>query len=282
MATTKKPTASKATTTAKKPAAKTAAKKPAAKTAAKKPAAASAAKKPAAKPATKKPAATSAAKKTAAKTAAKKPAVTSVEKKPAATSTVKKTKKAPADNAKYRNLFDAYKQEKLPQNQGYIVSSFFKEKDAYAIYEIVSYAGVKEIYPTDTGLTFVSGSKKLYILVESAIYHHKGLEPVSRKQGDSIPKRFNELDVVIAKNQTKIYIAKEPNEVYGSFTILKPASLNFSVVFYELPDLYETVAAFFTDSLNKQRKVPERDAKEAAKRIVTTMQKSMGFEGQFQ
>jgi len=259
-------------TTAGASEAKPAAKKPAAKPAA-------AAKKPAAKPAAKKPAAATGAK----KTAAKKPAAASDAKKSAAKPAAKKTstKKASGDNAKYRNLFDAYKLEKLPREQGYIISSFFKENDAYSIYEVVSYAGVKEIYPTDTGLTFVSGSKKLYILVEPAIYHHKGQEPVSRKQGDSIPKRFNELEVIIAKNQTKIMVAKEPNEVYGSFTILKPASLNFSVVFYELPDLYETIAAFFTDSLNKQRKVPERDAKTAANLIVETIKKTMGFEGQY-
>ncbi|MCL2185617.1 MAG: hypothetical protein FWB86_07185 [Treponema sp.] len=277
MATTKKPTAEQ--TDAKKPAAKPAAKSAAKKPAAK-PAATSAAKKPAAATGTKKPAAKPAAKKPAAAAGTKKPAAKSAAKKPAAAKKTS-TKKAPADNVKFRNLFDAYKLEKLPRDQGYIISSFFKENDAYSIYEVVSYAGVKEIYPTDTGLTFVSGSKKLYILVEPAIYHQKGQEPVSRKQGDSIPKRFNELEIIIAKNQTKIMVAKEPNEVYGSFTILKPASLNFSVVFYELPELYDTVAAFFTDSLNKQRKVPERDARTAANLIVETIKKTMGFEGQY-
>jgi len=253
---TDKPAASKA---AAKPAAKPAASKPAAKTAVKKPASGTAAK-PASKTTAKKPAA-----KTAAKPAAAKP------KKP----------KAEKPDAKYRNLFDAYTQEKLPREQGYIISSFFNETSAYSIYEIVSYAGVKEIYPVENGLTFVSGSKKLYVLVEPAIYHHKGQEPVSRKQGESIPLRFNELEIITAKNQTKIMVAKEPIELFGSFTIIKPLSLNFSVVFYELPDMYDTITGFFTSSLNIQRKVPEADAKNAAKLIVSTIQKSMGFEGQY-
>jgi hypothetical protein len=262
MASTKK--ADTKTTTKKaaaKPAAKTtsAAKKPATKT--------TAAKKPAAKaPAT--------AKKPAAKPAVKKAAV----KKPVA--------KTVADvldpNVKFRNLFDAYAQNKLPYAHGYIVSSFFDEKTAYSIYEIVSYAGVKEIYMAGSGLTFVTGGKKLYVLVEPDLYHKKPQEPVSRAQGESIPKRFAELDIIIAKNQSKIMIAKEPDESYGSFTILRPLGLNFSVIFYELPDIYKTIADFFINSLNRQRKVPESDAKKAAAQIVKTIEKSMSFAGDFE
>jgi len=264
MATTKKPTAGKAKTTAAKPATtKPAAKKPAAKTAAKKPAV----KKPAAKP--------------AAKSTTKKPAVKSTAKKPAEATGTKKTstKKAPADKAKFRNLFDAYIQEKLPRDQGYIVSSFFNETNAYSIYEIVSYAGVKEIFPSGEGLQFISGGKKLHILVEPDTYHNKPVEPVSRPEGEKIPKRFNELETYITKNQNRIYISKEPVETTGSFTVLKPKGINFAVVFYQLPDLFETIAEFFTDSLNKQRKVPQRDAKNAASLVVSIIKKTMGFEG---
>jgi len=274
-------------TAAKKPAAKTtAAKKPAAKPAAKKPAAKPAAKKPAAKPAVKKPAAKPAAKKPAAKPAAKKPAAKTAA-KPAAKAAVKKPApaKKPAGGAsdvKFRNLFDAFSQGKLPFAHGYIVSSFFSETSAYSIYEIVSYAGVKEIFPTETGLQFITGGKKLYILVENDTYEKKFIEPVSRAQGESIPKRFNELDTIIAKNQTRIMIAKEPDETFGSFTILKPQGQNFAVVFYQLPDVYASLAAFFVDSLNRQRKVPQADAKKAAQQISATAEKYMGFKGEFE
>jgi len=266
MATVKKPAA-------KKPAAKAAAKKPAAKKpAAKKPAAKTAAKKPAAK----KPAAKTAAKKPAAKTAAKKPAAKSAAKKPAA------KKAGAAAEPKFRNLFDAYAAGKLPFGQGYIVSSFFSEKTAYSIYEIVSYGGVKEIFPSETGLQFVAGGKKLYVLVENDTYPVKYMEPVSRAQGESIPKRFNELEKLIARNQTAIYVAKEPNELTGSFTILRPGSFNFAVVFYPLPDVYKSMWEFFEDSLNRQRKVPQSDAKKAASLIATTVEKTMGFKGEFE
>jgi len=258
--------------TIKKPAAKKpAAKKPAAK----KPAA----KKPAAKkPAAKKPAAKTAVKKTAAKKPAAKKTSAS---KPAAKPAVKKSAGASDGNVAYRNLFDAFAQGKLPFSNGYIVSSFFSDKNAYSIFEIVSYAGVKEIFLTETGLQFVTGGKKLYILVENDTYDKKFMDPVSRAQGESIPKRFNEVEILVAHNQTKIMVAKEPNELYGSFTILKPTSINFSIVFYQFQDVYKTLATFFEEVLNRQRKVPQMDAKKAAQLISNTVQKTMGPQGEF-
>jgi hypothetical protein len=260
-------------TTKKAPAKKPAAKKTAAKPAAKKPAAK---KTVAKKPAVKKPA--------AKKTAAKKPAGKTTAKKPVAgKSAVKKTVNDDT-NVKFRNLFEAFAQNKLPFAQGYIVSSFFSESSAYSVFEIVSYAGVKEIYPTADGLTFVTGGKKLYVLVEPDTYHNKPLEPVSRSKtdGEYIPKRFNELETIIAKNQTRIMVAKEPNETFGSFTILEPKGINFSIVFYELPDVFDSLAAFFQATLNRQRKIPEGDAKKAAKLITDTITKTMSFVGEFQ
>ena len=296
MATTKKTTVKKAVkpkTAAKKPAVKKpAAKKPAVK----KPAAKAAAKKPAVKkPAAKKPAAKTAVKKPAAKAAVKKPAA----KKPAAKAAVKpaaksaavkpavkaapKPKAAAEDNVKFRNLFDAYLKGKLPRNHGYIVSSFFSDKTAYSIIEVVSYAGVKEIFPSGEGLQFIAGGKKLYILVEHDTYDKKFIEPVSRAQGESIPKRFNEVETIIARNQTRLMVAKEPNELTGSFTILKPSSINFSIVFYDdIGDVYSTLGDFFVHTLNRLRKVPQSDAEKAAKLITSIVEKTMSFKGDFQ
>jgi hypothetical protein len=264
--------------TAKKPAAK--------KPAAKKPAA----KKPAAKkPAAKKPA----AKKSAAKKpAAKKPAAkkSTAAKKPAAKKPVAKAKAAPVkkpvkdapDNVKMRNLFDAFANGKLPFAHGYIVSAFLSERSAYSIYELVSYGGVKEIFLTETGLQFIAGGKKLHVLIEHATYEKKFIEPVSRDKGESIPKRFSEVDTITASNQCKIMVAKGPEELTGSFTILKPTSINFAVVFYDQPDVYDTLVSFFETSFNRVRKIPQIDARKAARLIAETVKKTMGFKGQFE
>jgi hypothetical protein len=254
----------------KKPAAKkTAVKKPAAKKiVAKKPVPKkTAAKKPAVKkPAVKKPA--------AKKTVAKKPAVKTAAAKPVAKE---------VDNVKFRNLFEAYAQNKLPFAEGYIISSFYSETSTYSILEVVSYAGVKEIYPAAGGLTFVSGGKKLYVLLEPDTYHQKFIEPVSRSksEGEHIPLRFSELETIVTKNQTRIMVAKEPHEITSSFTVLEPKGINFSVVFYDSPEIYTTLASFFKETINRRR-VPEQDAKKIARLIVDKIEKTMSSKGEFQ
>ena len=279
----KKPAAEKSSAkkpAEKKPAAKPAEKKPAVKkTAAAKPAE----KKTAAKPAEKKPA--------VKKTAAAKPAAKTSPQKKSAPEAAKKPVNAmmeeykPAEEldpaVRYKDLFDAYKNMKLPFAHGYIISSFFSSTSAYSIYEIVSYAGVKEIFMSDNSLRFISGGKKLHILVEPATYHNKHVEPGSRVEGEKIPQRWNELETFIAKNQSRIMVAKEPIETTGSFTILRPQGINFAIVFYQLPDVYNTIARFFEESLNRFRKIPQHDARNAALYIANVLKKSMGFEGEY-
>jgi hypothetical protein len=182
---------------------------------------------------------------------------------------------------KAMDLFEAYAQEKLPKDEGYVVSSFFNPNTAYSIYEIVSYSGLKSIYPTDVGLTFQTNGKKLHILVEPASYTHKAIEPYVRANEEQIPLRFNELEQITAKNQSKIMIAKKPMDSYSSFTILRPTGVNFALVFYRLPDLYETLTVFFEKTLNREAGIPQIDAHKAAKRISETVEETMNFKGDF-
>lgn len=282
MATTSKSTKTAKPAAAKKTAAKKtdAVKKPAAKAApAKKSAAAAAAKKPAAKAA--------AVKKSAAKPAAvKKTAAVKAAAKPAAKAAVKKSAHAaesdtPDSGIKALDLFDAYAKGKLPKDHGYIVSSFFSTNSLYGIYEVVSYSGVKAIHVTETGLLFQTNGKKLYVLVEPASYATKYMEPVSRKEEERIPKRFSELEIIIAKNQTKIMIAKEPIESFASFTVLKPTGINFAIVFYHLSDVFKTIAMFFEHSFNKEVKVPQADARKAAAVVSRMVEDTMSFKGEF-
>jgi len=182
---------------------------------------------------------------------------------------------------KAMDLFEAYNEDKMPKDQAYIVSSFINANNGYCIYEVISYSGVKAIYPEGDGLTFQSQGKKLHILIEPASYPMKPTEPYLREQADQIPLRFNELDIHTAKNQTKIYIAKKPIESLSSFTVAKPQGLNFSFVFYELPDLYDTLDKFFEQTFNKDASVPQSDAKTSAKMAVFVIEKQMAFLSDF-
>ena len=286
----KKPTLKKPA--AKKPAAgKTSAKKPAAT---KKPAVKTAAvKKPAPKKtAAKKPIAVkkTAVKKAAAKkTTAKKPVSTKKQaaikpaaiKKPVIKPVIKEPIQddQPIPKLRYMDLYDAFTQGKLPHDKGYVVSGFFNDNSAYSIYEIVSYSYAKEIFPSDEGLTFVSSAKKLYILVEPAAYSFKYLEPASRKQGENIDKHFSELEKITAKNQTSIFIAKEPNETGGSFTVLKPAGKNYARIVFFNDEVISTIKELFELSFTKDAGIPQIDARNAAALISSTVNKQMSLKG---
>lgn len=182
---------------------------------------------------------------------------------------------------KAMELFEAYNQDKLPKDQAYIVSSFINGNTGYTIYEIISYSGVKAIYPEGSGLTFQSSGKKMHVLIEPASYPQKAIEPYLRDKVEQIPLRFKELDVLTSKNQIKIYTSKKPIESLSSFTVSKPSGFNYTFLFYEGPDLYETLEKFFDQAFNQDAAVPQADAKKAAKVTVEVVEKQMAFRSDF-
>jgi hypothetical protein len=170
-------------------------------------------------------------------------------------------------------LFKAYAEEKLPTLGGYIVSSFFQETSAYSKYEIVAYNHVKALYLSGEGLTFQADGNKLFILAEPANYTKKHMEPFTRDSDYQISHRFSELEIITAKNQTRVMVSKAPVMTYSSFTILKPTGQNFAFIFYNLPDVLETIAGFFQKTLNAEAAVPKSDAAKAAGMIVAGLKK---------
>ncbi|MBI9105564.1 MAG: hypothetical protein JEZ04_02405 [Spirochaetales bacterium] len=171
-------------------------------------------------------------------------------------------------DVKALDLFQAYNEGKLPQDGGYIISSFFKNNSPYSIYEVVAYGGVKNIIVSNEGMTFQTDGSKLHVLVEPAMYSKKYIEPVSREHGSAIPFRFNELNIHNSKNQYKIMVPKQPIVTYSSFTVLRPTGMNFALCFYHLPDVFKTIEFFFVQTFNREAHVPKRDAEKAAKLVI--------------
>lgn len=170
--------------------------------------------------------------------------------------------------AKALDLFQAYSTDTLPRDGGYIVSSFFDPSSAYSRYEVVGYNGVKSIYPTEEGLTFQADGNKIFVLVEPAGYPKKYEEPVSRNTNERIPHRFSELHIHSAKNQAKIMVSKLPVMSYTSFTVLRPTGSDFALIFYNLPDVMQSMTLFFTETLNREAGIPKIDAKKGAQLVV--------------
>jgi len=182
---------------------------------------------------------------------------------------------------KAMDLFQAYAEDKMPKDKAYIVSSFINGNTGYSIYEVISYSGVKAIYPEGTGLTFQSSGKKLHLLVEPASYPKKGTEPYLRDKDEQIPLRFKEVEILTSKNQIKIMIGKKPNDSLSSFTVAKPVGMNVCFLFYDAKDIYETLGKFFETSFNKDAAVPLADAKKASKHISEVLESTMAFKADF-
>jgi hypothetical protein len=171
------------------------------------------------------------------------------------------------------DLFQAYSQNKLPKEGGYVVSSFLDENSAYSKYEVVAYNGVKSIYLSEDGLTFQTDGNKLFVLAEPPSFAEKHLDPFRRKSREQIPHRFSELEILTCRNQTKVMVSKEPILTYGAFTVLKPTGINFSFLFYNLPEVMDTIRAFFSTTLNKEANVPKDDAAKAAALVTDGLQR---------
>lgn len=166
------------------------------------------------------------------------------------------------------DLFDAYMQSKLPLDEGYIVTSFFKADSAYSIYEIISYSAVKDIYSSGDSITFQTNGKKMFVLVEPATYPNKMIEPYVREKESMVPLRFSEAHTIVAKNQSRIFFNKEPQQAISAFTVVRPEGMNFAFLFYSLPDTFNSIERFFAKSLNSEAGVPQVDAQKAAKKIA--------------
>ena len=168
---------------------------------------------------------------------------------------------------KAMDLFEAYTQNKLPMDEGYIVSSFFKQETSYSIYEVVSYSTIKDIYMSGNGLTFQTNGKKIFVLVEPSTYSHKAIEPYCRSQDYQVPLRFSEANVITTKNQSTVIYNKEPQDALSAFTVMKPEGINFSFLFYPLPDVFQSIEKFFSKTLNQEAGVPQADALKISKNL---------------
>jgi len=175
--------------------------------------------------------------------------------------------------AKALDLFKAYADNALPKEGGYIVSSFLDETSTYSKYEIVAYNNVKSLYLSEEGLTFQSDGNKLFILVEPATFPRRYVEPFRRDKKERVPHRFSEVEVLTARDQSKVMVSKEPVMSYGSFTIMKPTGINYSFIFYNRPDVLESILLFFEKSLNQETKISRADAKKAAALIIEGLEK---------
>jgi len=171
------------------------------------------------------------------------------------------------------DLFQAFSEGKLQLEGGYIVTSFFQDNSTYAKYEIVAYSNAQSLFLSDEGLIFRTDGNKLFALAEPADYERKDLEPFSRDGQRQIPHGFSEVEQFTARNGTRIMFSRQPVVAYASFTIFRPSRLNSSILFYNLPDALDSIAAYFVKILTANANVPAGDAATAAQRIIAGLKR---------
>lgn len=174
--------------------------------------------------------------------------------------------------AMVKELWNAYSNNELPTDGGYILSAFFESSSTYTRYEVISYNNVKSIYPSDDGLTFQADGKKLFVLVEPADYPNKHTEPAYRDDQHKIPYRLKELEVHVSKRQDRIMVGRQPVITYTAFTVLKSTGNNFSYIIYNTDDLREILRKFFETTLWKDAHVPQSDAVKTTEIIMNVFE----------
>jgi hypothetical protein len=175
--------------------------------------------------------------------------------------------------AKAVTLEKAYLSEQVPFTGAFIVSAFFPDETAYAIYEITAYRTVKDIFKTTEGMIFKTDGNRTCILIEPATYAKKYIEPVNREVGKSVPYRFDEMTIFSGQKSEKIMIPLEPTYLYASFTILDHGKDSYSYIFFPTPDVYMAMRSFISDSLHNDCDLAKSDATNGAETALNTIKK---------
>jgi len=166
------------------------------------------------------------------------------------------------------DLFDAYARGQFPRESGCVALSRFSCASAYARYEIIVYSGVKSLCLDSDSLLIRARGKKLFILAEPESYPLKSVDPERRPERERIPFAFGELEGFAAANRTRFYVSKTPCELGESFAIEKPAAMDFSILFFPLPDMLDALQNFFEKSCAKEAGMPLPDATKASDMIA--------------
>ncbi len=175
--------------------------------------------------------------------------------------------------AKALSLEKAYFSEQVPSEGAFIVSGFFPDDTAYAVFEVTAYRSVKDIFKTTDGIIFKTDGNRISMMVEPATYPKKYVEPVNREADRSIPFRFNELDIYTCYKSEKIMVSKEPSFLYSSFTILDHGKTGFSYIFIPTRDVYTAIRQFITESLSSDCNLSRNDAAKGADMVLTGIKK---------
>lgn len=144
-------------------------------------------------------------------------------------------------------------------SSGFIVGARFHERSTYTIFDITAYTGLKRVDPTeDGGLSIYSGGFKVYFVYEPSTYPLKYMEPYLRDEGEQVPLRWDELDIVETQTRDRILISKKIQLLMGSFGVVSPGNNGFLYYFYPGPQAIKNVREFVANVLHVDLRVDSK------------------------
>ena len=155
---------------------------------------------------------------------------------------------------------------------GYIFNAHLHGKHNYAIFEIIGFENVKQIISGENSVTFQSDGYKIFIVFESRNFPTKYVEPYLRQEGEKVPLRWNETEILELPNRDRIFISKAPYISYGTFTVEAPETGSFVYYFYNNSAADKNILSFIKDVLREDFKVPKKNAEVALIQILKNLE----------
>lgn len=139
-------------------------------------------------------------------------------------------------------------------NGGLVVSARFHNQSNYSVFETVAFDNIKNIvYGGGETVTFQSDGYRVFMVYEPRSYPRSFQEPYLRDEGQEIPLRWNELEILELPNRNRIFVSKEPFISYGSFTVTRPTDGDFAFyIFDHGADSLERNTSEFVDRVLKE------------------------------
>lgn len=172
------------------------------------------------------------------------------------------------------DLYQAYAENKIPQDQGIIFQASFDKNGMWIIFEYIVYSEITSLFLSDEGITFQASALKTVFLMESSDFPEKEIDPVYRIIHKNLPFRISDMDICGEESRSIIRYNKGPVRVYGLFSVEKSAGKDFSFVFTVNTESFFALHRLIKKTLEEECGVPSDTALSVAVKTITILKKT--------
>lgn len=184
---------------------------------------------------------------------------------------------------------DAYEKGVLTElSEGYIfsirspdMSDIHRKLDPFAL-QMVSYSGLKAVFPFGNGVKFQAQGKMMHCMLEPSNFPNKHVEPMSRSDNTTayMPYRFSECEIFFTKDaKYRVLIPNKAHETIDSFTVSFPEKGDLCILYFifDKENIDTKVLPFIQDNialiLKKNQGIRQMDADTIAKKFMDVVKR---------